>query len=243
MKIGIMQPYFFPYIGYFQLISSVDKFLLYDNINFIKNGWISRNRILEINREPVYFYVPLKGKSSFKKINEIKINEDLAWREKILKFIYFNYRRSLYFNEVYNFLERCFSFFEDNIGDYNKFLIKYLIEYLDIDTELIFDNSKYYNFEYEISNLIEDKNKKMERIIYICNLEKADTYINPIGGVNVYNKNYFKKQGIDLFFIKTHEYYYKQNSYKFFKNLSIIDVLMNCGKVETKNLIHKYDLV
>ena len=97
MKLAIMQPYFFPYIGYWQLINSVDTFIIYDNLNFIKEKWVNRNRLLAINGEPFYFRVPLLDKSSYKKIKDISIDFHQKWKRKILDSIYFNYKRSAFF--------------------------------------------------------------------------------------------------------------------------------------------------
>ena len=113
MKLAIMQPYFFPYIGNFQLINAVDKFILYDNLNYIKEGWMNKNRILKKNKEPMYIIVPLEKKSSYKKCNQIKISKTGPWKKKMAKTVYYNYKSAPYFDKIFPIIESIINFDTD----------------------------------------------------------------------------------------------------------------------------------
>ena len=109
MKVAIMQPYFFPYIGYFQLINLVDVFVVYDDVNYIKKGWINRNNIL-INKKSFLFSLPLQNMSQNKLINEIFLVEDTNWRISLLNTIQITYKNAPYFDEVYSLIEEIISY-------------------------------------------------------------------------------------------------------------------------------------
>jgi hypothetical protein len=235
MKLGIMQPYLFPYIGYFQLISAVDKFVVYDDVNFIKAGWINRNNLL-INKSKNLFTVPLKNVSTFSLINETKINRNLYgfWKTKLLKSIEFSYKKAPYFDPVYSIVKNVLdSHEEDNISKIAVSSIKTVNNYLDLNTE-INDTSTIYNNE----NL-----KGQERVLDICIIENAKQYINLIGGVELYSKDNFIKRGIILNFMKSNPIFYNQFHNEFVPSLSIIDVLMFNSVEQTKGMIKNYELV
>ena len=247
MKMAIMQPYFFPYLGYFQLIKAVDKYILYDNLNYIKNGWINRNRLLEINKNPVYVTVPIQQKSSFFKIKELEIDNTQPWRRKLLKFLNHNYKRSAYYQETYPLIENIINCDEKYLSELNIRSIKLLCAYLDIRVDFNYDIQSYEKLEKELSNPEQNSNSPSNimttRILKLCRHEKATTYVNAIGGRELYSKETFAQAGIELYFLKSLPYSYQQNSNQFFEHLSIIDVLMNCGRAETKRMLDKYELV
>ncbi|MFH0733177.1 MAG: WbqC family protein [bacterium] len=255
MTIGIMQPYFFPYIGYFQLINAVDKFILYENLNFQNKGWMSRNRLIEKNKSvPVFFNAILNGRSFVKKISETELEKNNLWKQKLIKFIYHNYAGSLYFDEVYSFLVEMISADFQKLHEYNSYIISEICKKLGIKTILSVNNSNYLSLEEDISNLYSDDlekkendvleiDKKSYRIIKICKMENAENYYNAIGGVSLYNKVVFAKYEININFIKTLDYKYTQFGDTFIKDLSIIDVLMHNGFIKSKELLNLYDLI
>ncbi|GIW68024.1 MAG: hypothetical protein KatS3mg096_892 [Candidatus Parcubacteria bacterium] len=230
MKLAIMQPYLFPYIGYFQLVNTVNKFIFYDDVNFIKNGWINRNRIL-IQGKAHYITIQLKNASSFKPICEIEFNDNT---KQIIKSIYYNYKRAPFFHEVFKIIEGALIAKTNKISELAINSIKSVCEYLKIETQFEI-SSIYYH---ESINLT-----KENRIIKICKKNNADTYINPIGGIELYNKDDFKKQGIELKFLKTKDIIYKQFDNEFVPNLSIIDVMMFNSKDEIKKMLNEYELL
>lgn len=250
-----MQPYFFPYIGYFQAIRAADKYILYNNLDFITEGWMNRNRIMIKGHNPAYIHVIVNAKSSNKKIFEIEVNCAKNWKKKLIKTLELNYKGSKYFDETFFFLKELI--LQDNklLFEYNGNIIKKISEYLEIDTEIVYEDEKYRSLEMELLHL--DKGdysvfpdlfltrpvKKVARVIQICKKENAKIFINAIGGRELYNKDEFLKYGIEIYFIETKEYKYNQFSQKFHSNLSIIDVLMHNGKENTIKLLNQYELI
>jgi hypothetical protein len=232
VKIGIMQPYFFPYIGYYQLISFVDKFVIYDDVNFINRGWINRNNLL-INKRALLISIALKDSSQNKLIRDISIADDRNWRAKFLKTIEQAYKKAEHFNETFCILERVINEHVENISQLAYNSLRCVIDYLGLPSEIIRTSAIYNN-----SNL-----KAQERILDICKQENADHYINPIGGKEIYSKELFERTGVKLNFIKAKSVVYKQFDNEFIPNLSMIDVLMFNSKDEIKEMLNLYELV
>ena len=233
MKIGIMQPYLFPYIGYFQLINAVDKFVIHGDVQYIKGGWINRNRI-QINDKDYLFTFSLKKDSSLENINT-RLFSDLFIKEKahFLKLIQNSYKKAPYFLNVHNLLLKIFDFKELNISSFIANSLKQICNYLEIKTPI------YLSAELKKNN----KLKGQDRVINICQTLKATIYINPIGGKVLYSKDVFKKNNISLFFLQTKDIIYEHNKQPFIPNLSIIDVIMFNSKEEIKKMLVNYELV
>ncbi len=235
MKIAIMQPYFFPYLGYFQLINAVDKLVFYDDVNFIKGGWINRNQIL-LNGSKNLFTVPLKSASSFQTINETLIHPELhlKWKKKFIKSLEQSYKKSPYFSSVFPLIQSIFETQYYIIADLTINSITSISNYLEIET--VFERSSQ---QYAITKGME----KAARLISICQLNNSATYINLSGGKELYQKETFKKQGINLLFIENELTPYPQFNSDFIPGLSIIDVLMFNSKEEVKKMLNQYHLV
>jgi hypothetical protein len=231
MKLAIMQPYLFPYLGYFQLIAAVDKFIVFDDVNYINKGWINRNNIL-LNNAPGLFTIPLASASQNKLIKEINIVEQSQWTNKFFKTIDLAYKKAPHFAEVRNLLERIITYAESNLSVYTTNSIKSICDYLNINTFIEPSSGKY-----DTNQL-----KGQDKILKICSLEKARTYVNPIGGRDIYENEKFESSGIKLTFIKMKSLTYNQFKNEFVPNLSIIDVLMFNGK-NTIQLLDKFDLI
>ena len=241
-----MQPYFFPYIGYFQAIKAVDKYILYENLNYIKEGWMNKNRIQIKKQKPNYISVSLQKKSSNKKIKHVELNNLFNWKKKLINKVYLNYKGSAFFYEVFPLIEDCINIEADLLHNYNSDIIKKIAGFLEIETEIQSENREYLDLEYNLEKGFLDLGEndiKTNRALEICKKERADVFINAIGGRELYSKARFKKEGIDLYFVKTNEISYIQFSDQFYPNLSIIDVLMNCGKENTKSLLNNYELI
>lgn len=232
MKISIMQPYFFPYIGYWQLIYASDIFVVYDDVNYIKQGWIHRNRIFQ-NGKDRYLNIPIINASQNKHINETKINyqEDFCNRNyNILKECY---KKSPFFSEVIQIIMDAMKSKEILVSEYLYNQIRYISGILEIKT--IIGKS---------SNIVKNNLLKgEEKIIDITKKINGDLYINPIGGTNLYNPEHFKNNGLELKFLKSKLPRYKQFDKDFIPALSIIDVLMFCGLNNTKDMLKEYDLL
>jgi hypothetical protein len=219
MILGIMQPYFFPYIGYWQLINTVDKFIIYDNVNYIKSGWINRNRIL-INGKPTYITIPLSQASSFKHICDISVNNETDWRGKLTKTIETTYRRAPYFESVFPMISHIINNKNDNLSEYLTYQLRTLCTFMGITTEIVVASQTHPRGELF----------GKERVIDICKKEKADTYINAQGGQELYDAQSFNKEGIDLKFMDTTILAYPQRLDEFITHLSIVDLLMNSSR-------------
>ena len=226
-----MQPYFFPYIGYWQLINAVDIFVLYDDVNFIKNGWINRNNIL-LSSKSHLITLPLLKSSSYTKINEIYITDNIKVKEKILKTIESAYKKTPYYNLVFPTLEKIIKT-KGSISDLVLKSVLWIKEYLNIDTEIILSSSIGKNNEL----------KGQDKIIEIVKKINGNHYINAIGGQELYDKEIFNNNEIKLNFIKMKEIKYKQFNNEFVPNLSFIDVLMFNSPEEIKNMLGMYELV
>jgi hypothetical protein len=230
MKVAIMQPYFFPYIGYFQLINSVDKFIFYDDVNFIKNGWINRNRIL-LNGESHFLTVQLKDASSYKTINEVEFSEN---RSKLLKTLEQAYKKAPNFDIIIPVLSDCLTIETNSISDLAQYSVIQTCKYLGVETE------------FELSSKLYSDTKGMgmaERLQQICIINKSDFYVNPIGGQALYSKQDFSSRNISLYFIEPQSFEYKQFNNVFIPWLSIIDVLMFVDKEAIKKSLNKFKLV
>lgn len=232
MKIGIMQPYFFPYIGYWQLMNAVDKYVIYDDVNFIKGGWINRNRIL-INGEAKYFNVQMQGASSNKHINEVMVNNNESFINKNLRILESCYKKAPYYNDVYPLLKKILQCGEENLAVFIKYSFDEICNYLGIDTELIMSS------DLEKNNSLKAQNK----VIHICKKLDATEYYNAIGGQNLYSFDDFSNNGIQLSFLKTNEIIYNQFNNNFISNLSIIDVMMFNSVEDIKNMLLDYELI
>jgi len=231
MKLAIMQPYFFPYIGYFQLINAVDKFVIYDDVNFIKRGWVNRNRIL-LNDADHTFSIPVLKASQNITIANTLIDPSLKWRDKLILTMEHAYRNAPYFSEVFPLVEKSILKQCPTIAAYALHSIEAVVDYLEIGTEIVATSSNYGN----------EQQKGPDRILDICLKEGATTYINPSGGVGLYDKQPFKDSRVDLHFIYTGQVSYAQQKNPFIENLSIIDVLMFNSKTEIKSMLNNYTL-
>lgn len=229
-SIAIMQPYLFPYIGYFQLINAVDKFVIYDDVQYIKRGWINRNRIL-LNGTDYLFTIPISKSSQNKLIYEISPIITDAWKSKFFLSIAHAYKKAPYYDCVVSILMNVFDKKDISVTDLCVKSIKLILEYLGL------------NFKYlKSSELLNTNNleNKADRLINIAISENSKVYINPIGGDKLYKKEYFKTKGIELKFLESKVTVYKQFNNEFIPNLSIIDVLMFNSIKDTKILLTKY---
>ncbi len=229
MIVGSNQPYFFPYIGYWQLINISDIYVLSDSMQYIKKGYINRNDIL-IDGKRHRYTLEVLGVHSDKLINEIRVGKNA---KKILKSIFNAYKKAPYFEETYPILEQIFLNDEKNLAKYVGYSIERVARYLGMDTKFIY-----------LSDLQgETTLRAQDRTIDICKRLNADQYINAIGGQKLYSKEIFKDHGVKLNFIETETVEYRQFHNEFVPNLSIIDVMMFNSRKEIKEMLKKYVLI
>jgi len=214
MKLAIMQPYFLPYIGYFQLIAAVDDFILYDNIKYTKKGWINRNRLL-VNGQDEKFSLPLKKAADALDIVQRELATDFK-RHKLLNQFVGAYRHAPSFAQVFPLLERIVLHQDDNLFGYLHHAIREVCNHLAIDTELHISSSV----------AIDHGLRAQAKVIALCQAMHADSYLNPIGGLELYDRDDFLLHGIELHFLKSRLSAYPQFGAPFVPGLSIIDVLM-----------------
>jgi hypothetical protein len=232
MKVGIMQPYFLPYIGYFQLIAAVDQFIAYDNIKYTKKGWINRNRML-LNGTDAMFSLPLKKGSDSLDVIKRELAPEFD-RGKLLNQFKGAYSSAPQFDLTYPVLGRIVQHDETNLFRYIYHSIVQLCEHLGINTEIRISS--------EI--LIDHELKGQDKVLALCKAVGADTYINTIGGVELYAKDDFRIQGIDLQFIKSTPFEYAQFGDAFVLWLSIVDVLMfNPMEIICNNYLKSYEII
>lgn len=215
-RIAIMQPYVFPHLGYFHLIDATNLFVFYDDVNYITRGWINRNRIL-LNGKAFTFTVPVAKASQNKLINETASVIDDSWREKIKRTLAQAYRKAPYFPQVEPVVTSVFSESYRSVSELAINSIVQTYTYLDIP------------FNYTTSSTCSPETKgmdKADRLIAIAKINGYKRYVNTPGGMSLYSKDYFKRNGIDLAFVKSESIEYKQQTNEFVPSLSIIDALM-----------------
>ena len=216
MKLAIMQPYFFPYIGYFQLMNAVDEMVIYDDVEYTKKGWINRNRIL-LNGKDVLITIPLKKDSDYLTIKERYLADNWGKeKKKLINIITEAYRAAPFFHNVIEIISDCLNYHSINLFEFIFNSIEKVRNALGIKTPLVISSSVQFLREL----------KGEQKVISICKARRGDVYINPIGGLNLYKKENFKKESIELLFLRTSNIKYKQFGYEFINNLSIIDVMM-----------------
>lgn len=229
MTIAIMQPYLFPYIGYWQLINAVDTFVIFDDVNFIKKGYINRNSIL-VGGKSQQITLELIGASQNKLINEIKVGNN---SQKLLKTIEMSYKKAPYFDNVFSIIEDILNQEESNLAKFIGYSLQKISNYLEIDTKFIYSSS------IEKDNSLKAQNK----ILDICKKLDATDYINAIGGKELYDKDKFEKQNIKLNFLEPEIQKYMQLESEFISYLSIIDIIMFNNKDNISKMLMQYKLL
>lgn len=232
-RIAIMQPYFLPYIGYFQLMHSVDIFVIYDNIEFTKKGWINRNRILKNNTDE-YISLPLKKASDYSLVYErfLSDNFDIE-KDKLFRKVNELYRKASNFQEGIKIFKEIILHNEKNLFDFVFHSILIIKDYLDLNCEII--KSSNIDINHEL--------KSVEKVIAISKKLNCQKYINPIGGVSLYTNETFEKEGLNLGFVQSIPITYKQFENDFVPWLSILDVIMFNKKDEIKLMLEKYQII
>ena len=211
-----MQPYFLPYIGYFQLMNAVDCFVVYDNIQFTKKGWIHRNRFLQNSKDRM-FTLPVKKDSDYLDICQRKLADSFPFdRNKLVAQIKGAYQKAPMFNDVMPVMEKCLFHDASNLFEFILHSLLCIRDYLNIPSKLVVSSA------IDIDHQLKSQNK----VIAICQQLGAAQYINPFGGTELYNKSEFISNGIELSFLKPQEICYSQFIHEHVPWLSIMDVMM-----------------
>lgn len=228
MNLAVMQPYLFPYVGYFQLIYASDLFLIYDDVSFIKQGYINRNTILT-NSGPARFTVPVPGASSNKLITSLEFSRDIG---KVLKTIEQSYSKKTYFDDVFPIIKGILEYEDRDIANICQKSYLDILKYIGVERKF----KKTSDIQYDRSQ------SAKEKLFEFCHMYNADTYINTPGGRDLYKAIDFKEHNIELKFIQSEAKTYGQGEKEFIPNLSIIDILMNCSIVEIRDLLACFSL-
>ena len=227
MKLGIMQPYFFPYIGYWALIKYTDKWVVFDTPQYIRHGWINRNRVLKPMEGWQYITIPLKKHERETIIKDIVIDNSTDWKDKIVRQLMHYKKFAPHYSSTISLIEKCLSIETDSVTDLNVHIIRNVCDYLHIP------------FNYEVfSGMSLSSNMNVsspdEWSLEISKAIGASEYINPPGGQEFFNRDKFSSNNINLRFLKVTSPLYTQSKREFIPDLSIIDNLM-FNDVETVN--------
>jgi hypothetical protein len=236
MKIGIMQPYFFPYMGYYALINAVDIFVFYVDVQYIRRGWINRNRILNRDKAESWEYIniPVKKTSRDSDIKDIDIFNETKWDDELKKTLTLRYSRAPQFMSTIDLL---FDIIDkgnkDKLYEFNIYSLTQVCTYLGIDTRFVDSTDLQYNRELDAQGKLIDIAKRLN----------GHTYINPIGGAELYSREEFQNGGLKLLFLKMDEFTYNQGKGDFVANLSIVDVLMWNSREDIRKILENFTLV
>lgn len=231
MKVAIMQPYFLPYIGYFQLIKSAEIFVVYDNIKFTKKGWFNRNRFLQ-NGSDAFFTLPLQNDSDSLNVVDRRLSPTFDKR-KLLNQLKAAYQKAPHFPSGFEWLRSCVEHDESNLFRFIHHSIETTVARLGIGTRIVASSAI----------PIDHSLRAQDKVIAICEALDASTYINPIGGTDLYSAQAFRERDIELRFIKPRPLAYPQFGAEFVPWLSILDLFMFNDEGKIKRMLDEYDFV
>ncbi len=232
-RVAIMQPYVFPYLGYYQLLHAADRFVCFDDVNFIKKGWINRNRIL-LNGAAYTFTIPIAGASQNNTIRRSFIADDASWKPKLLANITHAYRKAPCFAEVFPTVEKLVTEAHGSIADLAEASLRLVVERVGLPVSI-----------HRSSTLgLPEEIRAQERIIAVARHHGASTYINPANGAELYDPARFAVAGMELRFLRMDPdvTWPQQGNAGFEPHLSVLDALMNCSAAELSALLNRYTL-
>jgi len=235
MNLGIMQPYFFPYIGYFSLIKATDKWVVFDKVQYIRHGWVNRNRILHPTEGWQYIIAPLKKHERAARISQVELVDGDQWRKRILGQLEHYRKTAPFFRETFDLVSDCLNSENKSLAKLNVHSLSRICEYLGV----VFD----YDVFSESNMALGEVDDPGLWALRISQHYRANSYINPAGGKELFDPQAFKKAGIALQFLKPAAVAYDQRRENFVPSLSIIDMLMNCGREGTIEQLANYELV
>lgn len=234
MKLGIMQPYFFPYIGYLSIIENTDKFIFFDTPQYIHHGWVNRNRVLNSRNEASYITVPIKKAKQITPIQYIEIDNSQNWKEKIWGILTVYKKRAPYYSIVLELLHNILDKEYSHLSDLNIESMRKVCDYLGINTPLAVFS--------EMDMSLPEINQPDEWALYITQKEGYSTYVNPPGGSVFFDREKYNSKNIELEFLQVNFKEYVQKIGHFEKGLSIIDVMMFCSKNEIMDMLHDFEI-
>ena len=234
MKLGIMQPYFFPYLGYFSLINYVDEFIIFDPVQYIRKGWINRNRVLKKGGGVKYINITVAKHCLTTPIKDIRLSTTQDWRNKILRNLDYYEKKAPYYYEVKELLSSCFATEEIRLPQFIGHCLIKTCQYLAIP----FTPSIYS----EMNLQHQSPAHPGEWALHISSALGAKEYVNPPGGREIFKKDQFDRVGIKLLFLDQELLPYDQKNDHFEPGLSIIDVMMFNSPKAIRQMLQKYTL-
>lgn len=218
MKLGIMQPYFLPYIGYFELIYRSDAWVVFDTAQYIRHGWVNRNRILHPNHGWQYVIVPVQKHAQTTPIKDVNIAEGRAWKERIVGQLQHYKKRAPFFQPVLDIVRLCLETPEKSISVLNVRCLEIVCSYLGIPFR--------YSYFSQLNLPLGPVQEPGDWALRISEALNASEYINPPGGAELFDRSKFDAAGIRLSIQEPVDFTYECDGYTFEPNLSIVDVLM-----------------
>jgi hypothetical protein len=247
-----VQPYFFPYLGYFHLLAAVDRVYLYDLVPFTSGGWVNRNRVMLRDGSVHWLTVPVRHSYPYRPIRETALDGG-AWHKRLVSTIHSNYRRSPFYDEAFPVVSAALDPHATSIGELCVASVLAVARHLDLPTEIVTDSAEFTAIEgalvadhpadHPLAGTAGALDTKTRRLIMLCQRAGAREYVNPIGGQALYSKEAFAHHGIALSFVQSTLRPYRQPSAEFVPGLSIIDLLMRCGREGTRERLADYTLV
>lgn len=235
-SIAIMQPYFFPYLGYFSLIENTDHFIFFDTPQYIKKGWINRNRIIGCGTDPVFINVPICKAPQNTAIKDIRISNNEPWKEKLFGQLSIYKRRAPYYNDVISLIENIVA--SNNYGDsMSQLAIQSIVETCDF-LGISINYDVFSEMDMHINASAPD-----EWALEISKELGYTRYVNPPGGLSFFDRQKYKSAGIQIDFLEQQLCPYIQKKGFFTEGLSIIDVMMFCSNDEIHDMLSKYNLL
>lgn len=235
MKLGIMQPYFFPHIAYFQLINAVDQWVIFDTPQYIRHGWVNRNRILHPQAGPKYILLPLAKHSKNVAIGDVLLHPVIDWKPKIMAQLHDYYRnKAPNFKAVLEMVDSALDADESSLARLLMRCLTHTCEYIGLEFDPIIASELNINSE----NVLHAG----QWALVISKSLSATEYVNPVGGRELFNPAEFEDSNITLSFLESNAGEYDQGGNTFYGGLSILDVLMWNSKDETKTMLGEYSL-
>lgn len=244
MKIAINQPYFLPYLGYFQLIAAADLFVAYENVAYTRKSWISRNRLQGKAREPYFISLPTVKAPKGTLIKDVRLHDTAPQTViKLLRRIRTDYAQAVCFEETFGEVERMFTMAPlTGLAAFNTHCLKWICNLLDLQTKLSLKHSSLLGFEDKLRARQHSPSFeiKSQRVFGLTSHFEANHYLNLSGGTALYRHDEFKENGVALDFLQTPSLEYRQFQDTFTPHLSIIDTLLHCGVTHTRRLVYDY---
>ena len=232
MKLAIMQPYFFPYIGYFSLLEAADLFVIFDTVQFQRKSWMTRNKIITVKGESTYIKLPVKKAPLNTLINQVLINHEIDWKTTLFNQLLV-YKKAPFYTKTMDIVGNILNTDTNKLIDLNKNSLLQIANYLKLDCEIsVFS---------EMGLTVKEVNNADEWALNISKALNAGEYINSPGGVSFFNKQKYKDHEIALRFIKNNLKRYKQYHLDFVPGLSIIDVMMFNSVEEIHKMLGDYE--